>query len=679
MRVTSTDALRNTPDSEEIHDPLLAKAASKTEDGRPRGIPHRIIPSLLALGTYKGIQDPQKATGLTFNVLRMMSNTHLVRTVINHRVRSAKRFGRLARDRGDFGFRIELRDPDQRMTAADRKEAQAIGELIERGGYLYRRVTDGQIARWDGRGEEQALRFDQLLGMLVEDSLVYDAAAFRLEIPRDPRSHPAYKANPDALGHGTPYPPVFIAPVDGSRIRKAEMTYRPPKTGERRAITPVPSLEDMSYEAEIRPELGQHVAWVELDERNEVQREFAWHELAYLARNPASDIWTSGYGRSELEYLIEIVTGIASGVGFNVEFFTHSHIPTGVLALAGEWGEERIKQFHSDLITQVGGPGKWHKLPILWSSDPQAVAQFLNLRHDERLDMYWEKWLAFLTTLICALYGMAPEEIWFQSFRQTGNALQEADPSTRITHGQDTGFIPLMTHVETIINEHIVWRIDDRWAFRWQNLRERDEEVELRRLQMEMSMGLVSVNTALKERDRPEIKDPVDLELYRMVEKKVEQQWPATKADPIERQRVTRQLYEAQGGTYARWPDAPGMPAIISQLYMQEIGQQVGGGQEPFGGMLPGGLEPEGGTAGPLGLGSPQRAEEAPNVGGAASSPSSSEDVDDLLTAFLPPMQKSVTDEERVGVLQRALHTVERWAEVLRGGIGRLMGGGADG
>lgn len=77
----------NTRDSERIDDPLL----KAVRDARPRGIPHRIIPSLARLGTYKGYEEPQKATGLTYEILRAMANTHVVRAVIARHARGDHR------------------------------------------------------------------------------------------------------------------------------------------------------------------------------------------------------------------------------------------------------------------------------------------------------------------------------------------------------------------------------------------------------------------------------------------------------------------------------------------------------------------------------------------------------------------------------------------------------------
>lgn len=698
----------NTGEGPRFADPRLELVKGLGNGAKPTGTPHRIIPSLWAMGTYQGVKDPVKATGITYAVLDRMSQLHLVRVAINARIRQARAFCQRPRSRSDVGFVIEPKDPNTPMTPQLREEIEAITQIIEWGGIPYARVTDHQIARWDGNGEEKAVRFDQLVALMVEDSLVYDAAAFRKEFPRVVREHPAYQANPEAIGYGSPYPPVWLGPLAGHRLRSAEPTYRDPQEVaelERRAggrLLPVDSVRPEAYTAEIRPELGQHVAWVELDDRGQICREFAAHEVAYLARNPRSDQWTTGYGRSELEYLIELVTGLAAGVSFNVEYFTHSHIPAGFLFLKGGWKQERLEQFRQQIVQGVGGPGQYHKLPLLFSEDPEALAQFLSVRNDADLGMFWEKWISWLVNAICAAFGMAAEEIGFQSFRQSGaGALTEADPTTRILQGQDVGFVPLMSFIENWLNETVIWPIDRNLALRWQNLHERDESRELADIQTRLNLGMLTVNQALAERNEPEIKDPLDLDLYRRIEVRAVKQWPVLQGDVAERTRVTRQIYEhlmdERGKSpYARWPDAPGI--VVPQVYMQEMGAALGGGPGGPGG--PGGVEGlMGGGLGLPGFGAEEdkettEARDALGPGGDAAGGSlrggagpSGEggypgpaDLDELKAAFMPPeVRKSVAGDDRdreAAVLRRVLARLGGWAATLRDRLRALTGGG---
>ncbi len=653
-----------------VQDPLLK---SLTSPEMPTGIKHRIIPALDQLGHYRGVQEPRRRTAITFDVLHAMSRTHIIRAIINFLIRAAQRYGRRPRRKGDYGFRIELTDVDATMTAEDRAEAAELTRFIEQGGWPYIRVVDGQIARWDGRAEEHAPRFYQLLGMLVEDSLIFDGAAVRMESPNDPEQHPIYQKWPEAREFGSPHPPVWFAPVSGRRLRRAEQTYHNRQQAEEAAGGPlVPATQE--YEAEIRPELGKHVAWVELGRRGEVQREFAHNEIGYFVRNLSSDSWTDGYGRSELEYLVEIVTGLATGVSFNVEYFTRNHVPDGILSLKGEWKRESIEKFQADMVTQVGGPGKYHRLPVLFNPDGGTDAAFISTRNESRLDMYWKEWITFALNVACSMFGTPPEAIGFASYRGTGNALNEADPATRLAYGEDVCLIPLLLALEAWINETLIWPIDSRFCLRFANLRERDETKQWELVRQKLESGYYTRNEARAELGDPELRLPLDRGLWRMIERKAIEQYPALRDDTQDRERFVGQLYEQLGGEFSLAPDAPG--DIASQIYMQEFGQQPGAdmgmGMDAFG---PGG-DPGLGALG----GSPEAG--MPLAGGDPLGPDTDEYDDfeglppELMQAFDPPSPDDLHKAIPAMVTQAEALPVEEEYRLWSGLLGRLNGWG---
>ncbi len=684
-----------------FEDPLL-KSLRRPE--MPSGTKHRIIPSLWQMNSYKGISDPRKLTSVTYEVLEMMSNTHIVRSYIDHIIRTCQRYGRRPRRRGDYGFRIEMRAPDVPMTSELRDEAEMLTQLVEEGGRDYVRTTDGQIARWDGRGEERAVRFYQLLGMLIEDSLVYDSAGVRMEMPEKAELHPIYQEHPEARQYGSPHPPVWFAPVSGRRLRVAEQTYSDRGEVEARAGGAILPTQQ-HYEPEIRPELGEYVAYVELGLDGNVQREFAWNEVAHLVRNPRSDSWTVGYGRSELEQAIQLVTGLATGVAFNVSYFTDNHVPDGILSLTGDWGEERLQQWQNDVRANVGGPGNYHRLPVLFSEDPQARSVFLATRADQRLDMYWREWITWLITAIGSRFGWPPEAIGFASYKGSGSTLQEADPSTRLIHGEDSALVPLLLDVESWLNENIIWRIDRRFVFRFVNLRERDEARQWELTQAKLSTNYYTINDAHKELGEPEVRCPLDRKLWRHIERSLTRTWPTLTNDPAELERLTAQVYESEnvGGEYALWPDAPG--SVAGHVFMQEFAEQIGGGQQEGMPMGPddlmgmGALGPGGGD----GFGAPGSGDEAGLLTGGQPPPGSDigeDERDAILEAFQPPspegaagMDKSVvpdaltqgvgtegaaTDDDDPAYWARVLDRLDSWraavAKRLNKSLSAVMG-----
>jgi hypothetical protein len=93
--------------------------------------------------------------------------------------------------------------------------------------------------------------------------------------------------------------------------------------------------------------------------------------------------------------------------------------------------------------------------------------------------------MTFLTSIICAVYGMSPSEISFDSF--TGgntSALSGSDTEEKLADSKDKGLRPLLSYFENIFTDFIVADFSDKYVFRWagldeEDLKQRDERAKL--------------------------------------------------------------------------------------------------------------------------------------------------------------------------------------------------------
>jgi hypothetical protein len=98
--------------------------------------------------------------------------------------------------------------------------------------------------------------------------------------------------------------------------------------------------------------------------------------------------------------------------------------------------------------------------------------------------MMFSKWMTFLTSLICAIYGMSPDEINFESFAASRSSLSGADTAEKLADSKDKGLRPLMSHLESVFSDFIVAEFGEKFCFRWTGLDEEDQDKrhELRKL-----------------------------------------------------------------------------------------------------------------------------------------------------------------------------------------------------
>ncbi len=119
--------------------------------------------------------------------------------------------------------------------------------------------------------------------------------------------------------------------------------------------------------------------------------------------------------RGPLGTAVRVVTGYINAMSYNIKGFDSNSIPKGMLHLSGSYDDQDIKAFRRYWNAMVKGVQNAWNLPIMVSKDQESKATFEKFGIEFN-EMYFSKWMTFLTSLICAIYGMSPSEINFDSF-----------------------------------------------------------------------------------------------------------------------------------------------------------------------------------------------------------------------------------------------------------------------
>ena len=373
----------------------------------------------------------EKPAAVNFEALRhMVDQTPVLSAVVMTRIRQVQRFCRVQESSQGLGFVIRHADREHQITP-DEKESIAL---------LQRFFTN---CGWEfNPRERKKLRrdsFGQLMSKLVRDSLVLDSCPIETEFKRD------RKKGLDG----------FYA-VDGSTIR----------------LTP-----DDGYR-------GNEDIFALQVVQGRIRTAYTHDDLIYEARNPRSDVFVGGYGLSETELLVRVVTGFLNAMTLNIKGFSENSIPKGVLHLSGNYTQDDLVSFRRYWNSMVKGVNSAWTVPVLVSKDQESKASFENfgINFDE---MMFAKWMTFLTSIICAVYGMSPSEISFDSF--TGgntSALSGSDTEEKLADSKDKGLRPLLSYFENIFTDFIVSDFSDKYVFRWagldeEDLKQRDERAKL--------------------------------------------------------------------------------------------------------------------------------------------------------------------------------------------------------
>lgn len=449
-----------------------------------------------------------------FDMMRnMVDSTPVLSAVILTRQRQVKRFCRVQEGGKGPGFAVRLKDQSANL---GKRETESI-KLLE--GFF---TNCGWESNPRQRTRLKRDNFSGFMGKLIRDSLIMDSAPIETEWKRDKR-----------LGLDGLYA------VDGSTIRLcSEEGYRG---------------DDEIFALQVV--------------QGNLRSAYTVDDLIYVPRNPRTDVLVGGYGMSETELLITTVTGLLNAMTYNNKYFDSNAIPKGMLHLSGDYSNEDLSAFKRYWNAMVKGINNAWTLPVMVSKNQESKASFENFGVDVN-EVMFAKWMELLTSIICAIYGMSPDEINFSTFNSGASPLSGSDTEEKLINSKDKGLRPLLSHFEDLFSDYVVSEFGDKYVFRWTGLDETTPEQAWIEEQ-----ALSTVNEARKARGQDEVDwgecplNQVTMGAY------MQSQAPAPEADdygnpdapdggrPGAAPGATDQPDQPFGGKPAGAPAKPGKPA----------------------------------------------------------------------------------------------------------------------
>lgn len=435
----------------------------------------------MQLTTSFGYRD--KPFNLSYDVLRAMSRTHIIKAIIETRKEQVQNFCEPQADKYSSGFIITKRQDYANIgkeVKLNKQDQKRIEFLIE---YLLSCGTDGNFWHAD--------TFDVFVSKLVTDMLTLDQATF--EIQRNRKGDPIQ----------------FFA-TDGATYRIAETYNDDAKTTKHK-------------EKIIKGYLPSYVQMY----MGKVVTEFYPWELCFGVMNPQTNIYNNGYGKSPLEDMIQTITSILNSDAYNANFFKVGSAPKGILRYSGNINQNTLDDFRQQWVAQVSGVMNAHKLPLI-NADK---LDFINT-HIPNKDMEFDRYQEFLIKISCAQYKIDPSEIGFpMSGNSTGNeGLGGSNTEEKIKFSRDKGLKPILKKIQYWINKYIIYQLDDTMEFRFVGLdQENDIQTDLDQ-DVALVNSLQTLNEIRAKRNLPPIKggdiplNPAFLQAQAMQQQKEMQQ-----------------------------------------------------------------------------------------------------------------------------------------------------------
>ena len=405
-------------------------------------------------GNGKGFKDSKGI--LSFEILRRMGNIHIIRSIVNTRIEQIQNFLHFSEDDQKEGFTIRkktslFKESKKEISSAEKKKIEEIVEFL---------MNSGFNEKWDNIDD-----FQTFVRKIAFDSLTLDQLAF--EVVRDKGWNiKKYRA------------------VDASLIRFLDSVD--PKQRER--------LEDYRFKGYL-PRFC--MTWDEQILINPTTKEpilyYPW-ELGFGIRNKSSDIRKNGYGTSELEILVELITGVLWSIQYNMNNFSIGSTPKGFINVKNaNISDSNLNEFRQAWSQMMTGVRNAKRTPVIDGID----LEWIDLDKSNR-EMEYQEWVQFLVIMVCSVYRIDPSELGF-SFKNQAQLFGQDGQKARLQHSREKGLKPILIFLENIITKYIVSEIDEDYEFVFTGIEVEDEETQVNLDKTKLESGMVSMQDIFKK------------------------------------------------------------------------------------------------------------------------------------------------------------------------------------
>lgn len=413
----------------------------------------------------------------------------IVAAIIQVRINQVADFGQPQPDKYKLGFKIALRDAEKQPTPAQKKEAQEIQQFI---------INAGVPESFEDTPERKKRdSFEQFLRKIARDSLTFDQINFEITPRRDGRPYSFHAVDAES---------IRIVPDEKE---KREYFGGAGTYGAQDFANIMPNHWDRkSPFNEFKPKHPKYVQII----NGIIRHTFDEWEMAFGVRNPRSDLLAHGYGYSEIEMLVTAITSHMNAEAYNRRFFTQGATVKGILSFEGAVPPDQLEAFRRQWYMQSTGITNAWKTPIMAMGEKTKL-NWTSLHANNR-EMEFGKWMEYCIKSICGVFQMDPVEIGFDIGKQTSGAsggsggLSGDDHANRVLYSQEKGLRPLLRHVQSLLNEYIVYRLNPDFEFQFVGLNATSEKEELEQT-MDKAKTFQTVNEIRAEHDLPPI-PPMD-------------------------------------------------------------------------------------------------------------------------------------------------------------------------
>lgn len=345
---------------------------------------------------------------LSYDLLTAMAKTPIINAILRTRINQIANFFVPQNDVYSTGFviRKKKQKEGEKLTLKEERDIEDLTEFV---------MNTGNKPVWE------SVNFERFGRLIARDSFTFDQYTFEVVFDRK----------------GEPY--SFHA-TDSKTIRISD------------------SIDNELYEqwginmsgANKTAIKGYYPSFVQILDNRIIAEFYPW-EMGFGVRNPVTDIYSNGYGVSEIEEMISIITSLLWGHEYNRNIFRNGVMPKGFISYDGDINEGSLQEFRQMWYATMRGAMNSWRTPFF----PANKINWVDLQKNNR-DMEYTQWMEFNIKLSCSIFSIDPSEIGFPMAGESGGGkMFESSNEYKLRHSQSKGLYPILRNFQYQLNKNV--------------------------------------------------------------------------------------------------------------------------------------------------------------------------------------------------------------------------------
>lgn len=441
---------------------------------------------------YAGVVK-SKRNEIPDDILKMVRvQDHLVAAILRTRAGQISQFGKKRADRFDKGIEIKIKPEFYKLLNTEQFEK--VTERIKRLETIL--LNCGHT---EGLENQQKMTLGQYLALSVENALTFGWMGTEIIYDRE--------SEPDDDGR---FPFNRFRPIDSGTI------YKTVRNGEQAGINTrilaVKELERITGD-KIKIDWDKlredKYAWCQQVE-GIAKQYFTHEELLMHDFYPCTDVEKNGYPVPPIETAISSITTHISIDTWKRLYFQNGRATRGALVITSDDVDSpTLEKFRQEFQASINGVQNSFRTPLMGISPSEKIdwLSFAGDKADDSFEFIYDQ----IARNILATFQMSPDELPGYGHLSKGSnsqTLSESNNEFKLEAARDSGFVPIIQHLETFFNQRLIPIIDPILAkivvFKIAGLDAESKEQESTRLQQDQPTHM-TYDEVLNYVDKPTI------------------------------------------------------------------------------------------------------------------------------------------------------------------------------